>query len=456
MRETILIVEDNEYLRKQIYWALKDEYKVLEANDLASAKEGIGKVSFVDAVLLDLRLPPRLNTFEEGFKFLVYLRSFYPDTGVIVMTGSTSEKAPQEAVRLGVQDFFSKPFDIDELKLTLKRVLHMLKLERKAKEMQIEREERYKFASLVGKSKKMQQLFHLISRVAPTNSTVLIRGESGTGKELIARAIHYHSPRKENPFVPVNCAALPEALLEAELFGHEKGAFTDAGYKKRGMFQMANKGTIFLDEISDMSLRMQAKILRVLQERSFYPLGSTRAIQVDVRILTATNKDLEKMIQEGTFREDLYYRLNVISILVPPLRERKEDIPLLVQHFLFKYNNIHGRNVKSISPQVMDELCEYNWPGNVRELENIVERAVIFSRGKIILLEDLPSHMRAAFPRKISSSPSLEEAEKKLILDALRTTGGNQSKASQLLGIHRNTLSRKLKKYGIQPSHLSI
>jgi len=451
MRETILIVEDDEYLRKQIYWALKDEYEIMEAKDAISARETIDEDLSTDVVLLDLHLPPRTSTPEEGLKFLTHLRSFYPDTGVIVITGSKNKKVPQEVVRLGVQDFFSKPFEVDELKFSLKRVLHMLELQKKVKEMQRELEEKYKFANIIGKSKKMREVFHLISRVAPTNSTILIRGESGTGKELISRAIHYHSPRKENPFVPVNCAALPENLLEAELFGHEKGAFTDAGYKKRGLFEAADKGTIFLDEISDMSLRMQAKILRVIQERSFYRLGSTRPIKVDIRILAATNKDVEKMVQEGTFREDLYYRLNVVSIIVPLLRERKEDIPLLVQHFLTKYAAFHGKKVKGISPYVMDRLLGYKWPGNVRELENTIERAIVLSSGETILPEDLAPPLSYSFSGTESSLSSLEEAEKKLILDTLQTTRGNQSKAAELLGIHRNTLRRKLKRYSIQP-----
>ncbi|MCD6083133.1 sigma-54-dependent Fis family transcriptional regulator, partial [Candidatus Aerophobetes bacterium] len=354
MKEAVLIIEDDKYLRRQIYWALKDEYRILEADDAVSARKIMDKSSPLDAVLLDLHLPPKPDTPEEGLKLLAYLRSFCSETGVIVMTGSRSQKAPQEAIRLGVQDFFSKPFDLDELRLTLKRVLHMLRLRRKVKKIQKELEEKYRFANLVGKSKKMQELFHLVYKIAPTSCTVLIRGESGTGKELISRAIHSHSPRKENPFVPVNCAALPENLLEVELFGHEKGAFTDASYKKEGMFEVADKGTIFLDEISDMSLRMQAKILRVIQERSFYRLGGTKPVQVDVRILAATNKDLEEMMKKGSFREDLYYRLNVISITIPPLRKRKEDIPLLAQHFLTKYTALHGKRVRSISPYVMD------------------------------------------------------------------------------------------------------
>lgn len=451
MKEAVLIIEDDKYLRRQIYWALKDEYRILEADDAVSARKIMDKSSPLDAVLLDLHLPPKPDTPEEGLKLLAYLRSFYSETGVIVMTGSRSQKAPQEAIRLGVQDFFSKPFDLDELRLTLKRVLHMLRLRRKVKKMQKELEEKYRFANLVGKSKKMQELFHLVYKIAPTSCTVLIRGESGTGKELISRAIHSHSPRKENPFVPVNCAALPENLLEVELFGHERGAFTDASYKKEGMFEVADKGTIFLDEISDMSLRMQAKILRVIQERSFYRLGGTKPVQVDVRILAATNKDLEEMMKKGSFREDLYYRLNVISITIPPLRKRKEDIPLLAQHFLTKYTALHGKRVRSISPYVMDRLSRYEWPGNVRELENAMERAIILSSGETILFEDLPPYLQPSLSREESSSSSLEEVEKKLILDTLRAVKGNQTRAAELLGIHRNTLRRKLKRYHIQP-----
>lgn len=449
MKSTVLVVEDDEYLRKQVCWALKDESKVLEARDANHARETMDKGPRIEAVLLDLHLPPRVSTPEEGLKFLAHLRSLYPETGIIVMTGSKSRKAPEEAVKLGVQDFFSKPFDLDELRLTLKRILRMRELEKKVRERERALEGKHKFVNLMGKTKKMQELFRFIAKIAPTSSTVLIRGESGTGKELIARAIHYHSSRKENRFVPVNCAALPEGLLEAELFGHEKGAFTDAAYKKEGMFEVADKGTIFLDEISDMSFQMQAKILRVIQERSFNRLGSTKPIQVDVRILAATNRDLEKMMQERTFREDLYYRLNVVSILVPSLRKRKQDIPLLAQYFLIRYTTLHGKKVKGISPLVIDQLSRYSWPGNVRELENVMERAIILSAEGIIVLEDLPRHLQPAFPRKELPPLSMEEAEKKLILDTLRTTRGNKSKAAELIGIHRNTLSRKLKTYGI-------
>lgn len=452
MKSTILIVEDDEGLRKQLYWALKEDYEILEAGDTDIAREKLNNDTSIKGVLLDLHLPPSPDTPKEGLGFLSYLRSASPDTGVIVLTGSKNKKAPREAVELGVQDFFSKPFNLEELKVALRRVLHMRELEQKVKQMQKQLEGTYSFNGIVGKSKKIQQLFQLISKIASTNSTVLIRGESGTGKELIARAVHYHSPRKEAPFVTVNCAALPENLLEAELFGHEKGAFTDAGYQKQGMFEVANKGTIFLDEISDMTLRMQAKVLRVIQERNFNRLGSTKPIQVDVRILAATNRDLEKMIEERTFREDLYYRLNVVSIEVPPLRERKEDIPLLAQHFLNKYRSIHGKNIKSISSSVMEELCNGNWPGNVRELENVMERAVVLAGREVIVPEDLPAHLRSSGSSidDSQSFSSLEEAEKKLILDALKASKGNKTKASRILGIHRNTLRRKLKRYGIR------
>jgi len=449
MKATILIVEDDEHLRKQMYWALKEEYEVLEAGDATSAIKMLEKTSFVDGVLLDLHLPPNTKGPEEGLKLLSYIRDFYPDTGIIVMTGSKNRKAPQEAIKLGVRDFFSKPFELDELKLTLKRVLHMLHLEKKVKIMQQELERKYSFKNIVGKSKKMKDVFELVSKIAPTSSTILIRGESGTGKELIAKAIHYSSPRKNFAFVPVNCAALPEGLLEAELFGHEKGAFTDATFKKKGMFEIADKGTIFLDEIADMSLMMQAKILRVLQEKNFTRLGSTKPIKTDVRVVAATNKDIEKMIKEGKFREDLYYRLNVVTISIPPLRERKEDIPLLVQHFLTGYSTLHKKKIKGISSEVMEKLCEYHWPGNVRELENVIERAVILSNGNVITLGDLPPNLQPAFFRQEPFPLSLNETEKKLIISALHSAQGNQSKAARILGIHRNTLRRKIKKYNI-------
>jgi len=448
--KTVLVVDDDDGLRKQIHWAFKDCYRLTQAANRTQMHDVLQENS-IDLVLLDLHLPPRQSTPEEGIKALKEIKSVNPGIKVIVITGDNEEETSLRAIDNGACDYFRKPLILEDMKVILDRTLYIQSLEQKNQQHLEKLVKKHSFAQMVGKSKKMTQLFEMIERIAPTDCTVLVQGESGTGKELVSRAIHYNSARRDKPFIVVNCAALPETLLEAELFGHEKGAFTDAGYKKDGMFEVADKGTIFLDEISDMSPRMQAKILRVIQERCFNHLGSTKPIQVDVRILAATNKDLEKMIEQGTFREDLYYRLNVVSILTPLLRERKEDIPLLAQHFLAKYTARHTKKVKSISPQVMDQLYRYSWPGNVRELENVIERAVILSSGEIILLRDLPPHLRSAFPHKESSPSSLKEAERKFIFDALRDTGGNQSRAAQLLGIHRTSLWRKLKTYDLEP-----
>jgi len=448
--KTVLMVDDDDGLKKQIHWAFKDCYRLTQAAN-RTQMHYVLQENHVDLVLLDLHLPPRQSTPEEGIKALEEIKSLNPGIKVIVITGDNEEETSLIAINNGACDYFSKPLILREMKVILDRALYIQSLEQKNQQRLEKLVKKYEFAQMVGKSKKMTQLFQMIERIAPTDCTVLLRGESGTGKELVSRAIHYNSARRERPFIVINCAAIPESLLEAELFGHEKGAFTDATYKKEGMFEAATKGTIFLDEISDMSLPMQAKILRVIQERRFNHLGSVKPIQVDVRILAATNKDLEKMIQQGTFREDLYYRLNVVSILAPPLRERKEDIPLLAQNFLAKYTARHRKKVKSIPPQVLDQLCRYSWPGNVRELENAMERAIILSTGENVLLEDLPPEMELTFPREESSPSSLKEAERKLILDALRATGGNQSRAAQLLGIHRTSLWRKLKIYDIQP-----
>ncbi len=448
--KTVLVVDDDDGLRKQIHWAFKDYYRLTQAANRTQMHDVLQESS-IDLVLLDLHLPPRQSTPEEGIKALEEIKSVNPEIKVIVITGDNEEETSLRAIDNGACDYFCKPLILQEMKVIVDRALYIQSLEQKNQQRLEKLVKKYEFAHMIGKSKKMIQLFEMIERIAPTDCTVLLRGESGTGKELVSRAIHYNSARRDKPFIVINCAALPETLLEAELFGHEKGAFTDAGYKKDGMFEVADKGTIFLDEISDMSPCMQAKILRVIQERCFNHLGSTKPIQVDVRILAATNKDLEKMIHQGTFREDLYYRLNVVSILAPLLRERKEDIPLLAQHFLTRYATLRGKKIKSISPQVMDQLCRYSWPGNIRELENVMERAIILSSGEIILLSDLPPHLRSAFPREELSPSSLKEAERKLILDALRATGGNQSRAAQLLGIHRTSLWRKLKTYDLEP-----
>jgi len=317
------------------------------------------------------------------------------------------------------------------------------------KRLQRESKNRYTFTGIVGKSKKMGKTFKLIKKVALSNCSVLLRGESGTGKELVAQAIHCNSSRMEKPIVPVNCAALPEALLESELFGYEKGAFTGASTRKLGKFEGASGGTIFLDEIVDMSLPMQAKILRVVQEQSFERIGGTKSVKVDIRLISATNKDLEKAIAKGLFREDLYYCLNVVTIYLPPLHERKEDIPLLVNYFLKRNNRVNGRKIKSISAEALDLLMDYEWPGNVRELENVIERALVLTNNNVILPDDIfLRSWKRTLDSEIISSPrsiSLLEGEKTLIQKALKSTHWNQTKAAKLLRIHRNTLRRKIK-----------
>jgi len=445
---SILIVDDDERQRKQIYWALKDYYEIFEAvNSLETLQ--IISAHPVDLVLLDLHLPPREDTPEEGMKLLREIKKVHPEISVVVITADGDKKTSLEAVKDGAYDYFTKPLDLEEVKVVLKRALYMQSLQQENERLQQQLESRYTFTNIVGKSQKMQESFRLIKKVALSDCPVLLRGESGTGKELVARAIHYSSPRMEKTFVPVNCAALPEALLESELFGYEKGAFTGAGARKLGKFEVASEGTIFLDEIADMSLPMQAKILRVVQEQSFERVGGTKSVTVDFRLIAATNKDLEKAMAKGLFREDLYHRLNVVTIYLPPLRQRKEDIPLLANCFLKRYNRANGEKVKTIPAEVLDLLVDYEWPGNVRELENVIERAVVLSSNGVILPEDiLLRPWKSTSDSEIISSPrsiSLVAGEKALIQKALKATHWNQTKAAKLLGIHRNTLRRKTK-----------
>jgi len=445
---SILIVDDDESQRKQIYWALKDYYELFEAGNRLETLQIVNE-SPVDLVLLDLRLPPQENTPEEGIKLLKEIKRAHSEISVVVVSADDDRKTSLEAVKDGAYDYFIKPLDLEEVKVVLKRALYMRSLEQENERLQRELENRYTFTEIVGKSKKMGRTFKLIRKVALSNCSVLLRGESGTGKELAARAIHYNSLRKEKPFVPVNCAALPEALLESELFGYEKGAFTDATTRKLGKFEVASGGTIFLDEIADMSLSMQAKILRVAQEQSFERVGGIKSVKVDFRLITATNKDLEKAIAKGLFREDLYHRLNVVTIYLPPLRQRKEDIPLLASYFLKRYNRVNGRRIKTISAEALELLIDYEWPGNVRELENVIERAVVLTNNNVISPDDisLRSQKGTSDSKDISSAQalSLVKGEKSLIQRALESAHGNQTKAALLLGIHRNTLRRKIR-----------
>jgi len=449
--KNILIVEDDEYLRKQIYWSLKELYRLLQTGSRAQMGRIMNKTS-VDLVLLDLHLPPEEDTPEEGMRALEEIKETDPEIKVVVMTGDQEEETSLRAINNGAYDYFSKPFDLEEMKIVLKRALYIQSLERENRRLCQELFRKVQFANIIGKSDRMKSVFEMIRIVTQSDCTVLIRGESGTGKELVARTIHHSGPRRDKPFVAVNCAAIPEALLESELFGYEKGAFTDATRSKPGKFELASGGTIFLDEIADMSLAMQAKMLRVIQERSFERLGGTRSLTADVRLISATNKNLEELIQAGFFRGDLYYRLNVVCLPLPSLREKKEDIPLLVDHFLEKFNRLNHKKIKKVSSQALDLLINYNWPGNVRELENVMERAVVLATGNTIFPRHLASHFHEKKKSMLTFSfidLSLKDREKELIEKILQATGWNQTKAARKLGIHRNTLRSKIKRFGI-------
>jgi len=373
------------------------------------------------------------------------------------MTAYASVGSAVDALKSSAYDYLIKPLDIEELKILVAKALHHHQLEQENIYLKERLNDRFDFSNIIGHSPAMKKLFETMALVAPSEATVIIVGESGTGKELIANAIHQNSPRKDFPFIKVNCAALPETLLESELFGHEKGAFTGAIARKQGRFQLAHNSSIFLDEIAEMAPATQAKILRVLQEREFEPVGGTQTIKVDTRVIVATNKNLEKEIQEGRFREDLYYRLNVITVEVPPLRRRREDIPLLADFFLKHYAEKNRRLIKGFTPRATDLLMRYDWPGNVRELENIIERAVIMARGEMITplefpfdLQDLDVELKES---RIDLTPgrSLKEVEKVLILRTLEEARGNRTHAAGILGISRRTLQLKLKEYGINP-----
>ncbi|MGA2957727.1 MAG: sigma-54 dependent transcriptional regulator [Thermodesulfobacteriota bacterium] len=390
----------------------------------------------------------------DGIETLTEIRKVSPFVPVLMMTAYASVKTAVEALKAGAFEYLTKPLDIEELKILMEKALEHYHLREENLALRERLGDRFDFSKIIGKSEKMKELFDLLAQVAPTDATVLILGESGTGKELVANAIHHNSPRATQPFIKVACAALPETLLESELFGHEKGAFTGAIARKEGRFQLAHRGAILLDEVGEMSATTQAKILRVLQEKEFEPLGSTRVVKVDVRVIAATNKDLEKEIREGRFREDLFYRLNVVPVSLPPLRERKEDIPALASHFLSIYREKNKKELREISGKALDLLVRYDWPGNIRELENCIERAVVIARGEIIAPADLPPQIQALSSEKedsevrFPSGISLQEVEKALILRTLEDTGGNRSRAAEILGINRRTLQMKLKEYG--------
>jgi len=449
MEKKILVVDDDLLLRDFLSETLnRSGYQVNLASTGEEALENIRKEDY-DIILSDVRMPNM-----DGMELLKTTRNFLPDAKVVMMTAYGTVQNAVEAMKLGAYDYVMKPFSIDEIKLVLKRALEHKQLLLENKLLRSEVIGKYRFDNIVGKSPQMQKIFELVETVADTKATVLITGESGTGKELIAKAIHYNSPRREGPFIRINCAALPEGLVESELFGHEKGSFTGAIRQSRGRFELADRGVLLLDEISEISLHLQGKLLRVLQEREFERVGSGISIQVDVRIIATSNRDLNRLIEQGKFREDLFYRLNVVPIHIPPLRERKEDIPALAQHFLKKYNLENNRQIKGISQKVYEMFLSYFWPGNVRELENYIERAVVTAKGKILTPRDFPKELalgRINLPsEEIEVGSTIYEAERKLILKTLKAQGGNRSKAAEILGISTRTLRNKLHEYGLK------
>jgi DNA-binding NtrC family response regulator len=440
----ILAIDDDEQMLELLRKVLTEHGCRVSVRTSAVAGLKLLDDDPADVVLSDVRMPGM-----DGLTLLERVRARAPDTIVILMTAFGSIGAAVEAMRRGATDYVTKPFKMDEMLVVLDRALEHRELHRELESLRDEVEHRYRFGNLVGKSKQMQEVFKLIRRVARVRSTVLITGRSGTGKELVAKAIHYNSPRKDKPFVAINCAAIPEALLESELFGHVKGAFTGATDHKPGLFEEADGGTLLLDEIGELPAAMQAKLLRTLEDRQVRRVGATQAVEVDVRLIAATNQNLDERVRDGRFRQDLFFRINVISINVPPLVEHPEDIPLLAQHFLDKYAEEHGRRRKKLSPEALKAIVNYTWPGNVRELENAIERGVALSRGTTIEPADLPAAVTAErnelFKAGAAEGATLRELEERYILEVLEQTRGNQVQAAQLLGIDRKTLYRKLK-----------
>jgi two-component system, NtrC family, response regulator AtoC len=452
----ILVVDDDPGIREAFRLVLEEEYELIEAADGPQALR-IVQTSPVDLVLLDVRLPGM-----DGIEVLERIKAIDEHVEVILVTAVQTVRAAVAAMKLGALDYLTKPFEEDEILPLIRRALERRALDREVVYLRSELARERDLDRLVGQHPVMQQLYQMIGAVAGNPLTVLIAGESGTGKELVARAIHRQGPRRDEPFVPVNVAAISEALLESELFGHEKGAFTGAVSRKLGKFELAHRGTLFLDEIATLRVDLQAKILRVLQEREIERVGGVRRIPVDVRVIAATNADLRRAIQGGTLREDLYYRLNVVQITVPPLRDRRDDIPPLIDHFVRRSNHLLHKRVTGVSPAALDVLMAYGWPGNVRELQNVVERAVALAAGPVIEVKDVPLDLMLPDMRQLVDDPAslpLREArerfDRQVILRVLERVRWNQSEAARLLGLHRNSLKMKLLAWGIDPVTLA-
>jgi DNA-binding NtrC family response regulator len=457
----ILVVDDEMIVCESCKRILEEDgYEVEIALGGKEAFEKMKENPF-DIVITDLKMPGI-----DGMEVLRTLRKEYPDVFVIMITGFSTVETAVEAMKLGAFDYIPKPFTPDEVSIVVKKAIEKKSLLLENIYLRQELQEKYGFHNIVGKSKKMQEIYRIIAKVANTDSTVLIYGGSGTGKELIARAIHFNSPRREKQFVPVDCAVLSENLLESELFGHVRGSFTGAVTTKPGLFEVADGGTVFLDEVGNISLSIQAKLLRVLQEREFTPVGGTKAKKVDIRLIAATNKDLEKMIQEESFREDLYYRLNIVPVTLPPLKERQEDIPLLAVHFLKKYAEEMGKTVKGFTPEAMEKLMKYPWPGNVRELENVIERTVVMMEEEMVREEHLilpgqkekekpPEHVPVTSEelkelKKQIREKAVEDVEKAFVLNALERHNWNVTRAAEEVGMLRPNFQALMRKYGLR------
>ncbi|MBR0154489.1 MAG: sigma-54-dependent Fis family transcriptional regulator [Treponema sp.] len=447
MKFTLLIIDDEKNIREGLAANFEMEgYNVKLAEDGQTGLDLIAKGD-IDLVITDLRMPG-----VSGEEVLRKVATETPGIPVIVLTGHGSIDSAVDAMRNGAYDFLTKPLNLDQLSMIVKRALENRELSLQHKQLKQEVEKNHSLDNIIGKSAQMQKVFELIKKVASSKASVLITGESGVGKEVVADAIHKLSPRQDHQCIKVHCAALSETLLESELFGHEKGAFTGADSLVKGRFELAHNSTIFLDEIGEINPAVQIKILRVLQEKAFERVGGTETISVDVRIIAATNRNLEEEVKKGNFREDLYYRLNVIHIHVPPLRDRKDDIPLLIAHFLEEFSRENAKDIKSIDARAKSAMYNYNWPGNIRELRNCIESAVVMCSGDEIKLEDLPPTVSNAGEEKsisIPASATLDEAEKIIIMQTLAANKNNKSKTAELLGIGRKTLHRKLEEYGV-------
>jgi two-component system response regulator PilR (NtrC family) len=456
IKDKILVADDEQSMREFLDIMLKKEgYKV----SLASNGEEVVKLvdnDLFDLVLLDIRMPKL-----DGISALKKIKANAPETIVIMITAYASADTAIKAMKEGAYDYITKPFKVEEIKLIIKNALEKKNLQKENILLKQVVRDRYHFGNIIGQSPKMMALYDLLEKVSPTKTNILIAGESGTGKELVAKAIHFNSPRKEKPFVTLNCGAIPESLIESELFGHMKGAFTDAIATKKGLFEVADEGTIFLDEISELPLLMQVKLLRVLQDKEFKRVGGTEDILVDVRIISATNKDLEEGVKEKRFREDLFYRLNVIQIKLPPLRDRKEDIQILANHFLKKYSEELSKNILKITPEALQILLNYDYPGNVRELQNIIERAVALESSQELTAYNLSSYLSGQpllkkgpidieIPSEgIDLEKMVEDLERTLLLKALDKTKGIKKKAAELLHINFRSMRYRLEKYGL-------